>query len=60
MVGYLLVLTLRLAIYTLLGKARTNLGKNSLHHKLCTPVHLWIRILCFEVHSASMWHNVIF
>jgi len=28
---YVLVLTLRLAVYTLFGKARSNLGKNFLH-----------------------------
>jgi len=28
---YLLVLTLRLAVYMLFGKARSNLGKNFLH-----------------------------
>jgi len=28
---YILVLTLRLAVYTLFGKTRSNLGKNFLH-----------------------------
>ena len=28
---YVLILTLRLAVYTLFGKARSNLGKNYLH-----------------------------
>jgi len=30
---HVLVLTLRLAVYTLFGKARSNLGKNFLHPK---------------------------
>jgi len=30
---YVLVLTLRLAVYTLFGKARSNLGKNFVHPK---------------------------
>jgi len=32
---YALVLTLRLAVYTLFGKARSNLGKNFLHPQKC-------------------------
>jgi len=41
MVGYIVVLTLRLGVYTLLGKNKIKFGQKFFASpKICTPVHL--------------------
>jgi len=45
---YVLVLTLRLAVYRLLGKQDQIWAKIFASPKICTPVHLWQIVSCWK------------
>jgi len=42
---HVLVLTLRLAVYTLFGKGRSNLGTNFLHRQKYVPPYTYVTVI---------------